>query len=223
LKEKRVKNSFSQAGEDMVLNFLFNEIGLKNISYLDLGSNDPMNGNNTFKFYQLGGSGILVEADSYLIKKIKKERPRDKVIHAGVNIEKNKSKEFFYVFNENAISTFDKNEADLRVKSGKYKLLRIENIETFSINYLIENYFESFPTLLSIDIEGLDFKVLQSLDYETYPIPVICAETCFYSENYIRPKNQEISDYLISKGYIIYADTYINTIYVNKKWFFGKH
>ena len=89
-----------------------------------------------------------------------------------------------------------------------------------NINTLIAENFDDYPDLLSIDIEGLDLAVLKSLDYEKYPLPVICVETCTYSENHIRPKDPTIADFLSGKGYEVYADTYINTIFVNKKWFY---
>ena len=65
----------------------------------------------------------------------------------------------------------------------------------------------------------MDYEVLKSLDYNKYPIPVICAETCAFSETHIKPKERMIEDLMLSKGYLVYADTYINTIFVNEKWF----
>ena len=72
---------------------------------------------------------------------------------------------------------------------------------------------------LSIDIEGLDLDVLKSLDYEKYSIPVICAETCTFSETHIKPKDKSIEDFMLTKGYFLYADTYVNSIFVNENWF----
>jgi hypothetical protein len=51
---------------------------------------------------------------------------------------------------------------------------------------------------------------------------VICAETCQYSENHIRPKAYEIEAFLKTKDYQVYADTYVNTIFVHKNWFYHK-
>jgi hypothetical protein len=102
---------------------------------------------------------------------------------------------------------------------GTFKLNEVVKVPLISINKIIKENFESFPDFLSIDIEGLDLDVLKSLDFNHYPIPVICVETCKYSENHIRPKDHSISDFLLTKGYEVYADTYINTIFVYKKWF----
>ena len=73
---------------------------------------------------------------------------------------------------------------------------------------------------LSIDIEGLDLAVLRTLDFERYPIPIVCVETCRYSEDHVRPRDHSIAEFMATKGYEAYADTYINTIFVRKTWFY---
>lgn len=213
--------SYSQAGEDAVIRFLFADYGKKNISYLDLGTNIPDLTNNTFLFYKKGGTGVCVEADSNLIDKIKRRRPKDKVIHAGVAVSDQKEATF-YIFNVPAINTFDEEEAKIREASGIYKIVEKAVVPLVHINELIGKNFDTYPDLLSIDIEGLDLLVLQSWDHIKYPIPVICVETCQYSENHVRPKDNSISKYLSSVDYELYADTYINSIFVNKKWFYNK-
>lgn len=212
--------SYSQAGEDAVLMYLFSDFGKEKISYLDLGTNIPDYGNNTFLFYQRKSYGVCVEADSSLINGIKKKRPKDVVINAGVTFSE-ETKADFYIFDEPSINTFDKDEAENRLKSKKYQIVRIDKVPLVRINDLIKNNFDTYPDLISIDIEGLDLLVLKDLDFSKYPIPVICVETCLYSENHIRPKDNRIAEFLGNKGYEIYADTYINTIFINKKWFYN--
>ena len=211
--------SYSQAGEDAVLRFLFNDKKLKKISYLELGTNTPDFGNNTYLFYKYGFRGVCVEADKTLIPRIKKTRPGDKVLNVGVSISGEKEADF-YIFDISGINTFDKEEAEKRAAFGTYKIKATVKVPLVNINTLIAENFDHYPDLLSIDIEGLDLAVLKSLDYEKYPLPVICVETCTYSENHIRPKDPTIGDFLLGKGYEVYADTYINTIFVNKKWFY---
>ena len=213
--------SYSQAGEDAILRFLFGDFGLKSIKYLDVGAHSPQHGNNTYLFYKDGSRGVCVEADASLVDNIRKIRPHDKVINAGVSVSDEKEADF-YIFNAPGISTFDKREAESRVVSGVYNIVRVAKVPLIKINELIKNNFDSYPDLLSIDIEGLDLDVLKSLDYTNYPIPVICVETCAYSENHIRPKISSIAEYMATQGYEVYADTYINTIFINKKWFYNK-
>lgn len=211
--------SYSQAGEDAILRFLFADKKMQKISYLEIGTNIPDIGNNTYLFYKKGSRGVCVEADKMLIPRIEKMRPGDKILNTGVAVGTDKEAEF-YIFDCLGISTFDKEEAERRVAYGTYKIIETITVPLININTLIEKNFDNYPDLLSIDIEGLDFQVLKSLNYEKYPLPVVCVETCTYSENHIRPKDHSIAEFMISKGYEIYADTYINTIFVNKNWFY---
>jgi len=69
--------SYSQAGEDVVVMHLLNDIGIKQIKYLDIGANKPTFGSNTYLFYSRGNTGVLVEADPSLIPRLKIYRKRD--------------------------------------------------------------------------------------------------------------------------------------------------
>jgi FkbM family methyltransferase len=212
------RNSFSQAGEDMVIDFLLQTIGKPVPTYLELGVYDPRNGNNTYKFYIRGAKGVLVEADGSLIENIKDQRPNDKVLHLGVGLDE-KTEAIFYVFDEPSISTFDKEEALSRQSQGLYKIVREDKVPMKPINRILGEDCAGLPDILSIDIEGLDYDVLKSWDAEKFPIPIVITETCTYSQNHIKGKDERILPMMVGKGYFMYADTYINTIFVHKDWF----
>ena len=211
-------SSYSQAGEDAVIDFLLQQVDLYWPRYLELGSHHPISCNNTYRFYGRGARGVLVEPNRDIIPTIKRIRPGDTVLNIGVS-EVDMVEQDFYTFEISQLNTFNKKEAYLREKSGTYKIQSIVKLPTKSINTIIKENFTNRPDLLSIDIEGLDYIVLRTLDFDKYPIPIICAETCEYSENHIKGKNMDIGKLLRTKGYFVYADTYINTIYVNRKWF----
>lgn len=213
----RIPFSHAQAGEDVVIDFLFQQLGLLHPTYLEIGVCSPDSYNNTYKFYVRGARGVLVEADKSLLPNILGTRPADKLIHAGVSVSEAREADF-YLFHDPGLSTFDKEEAERR-HQGNFKIREVVKVPLLSINELISKNFAKYPDFLSIDIEGLDLPVLKSLDFERFPIPVICVETCSYSENHIKPKNYTIAEFMHSKGYFSYADTYINTIFVHEKWF----
>lgn len=211
--------SYSQAGEDIIVDMLFCSIGLSHPTYLDIGANQPKQGNNTYKFYRKGAHGVLVEAAPLLIPALKRSRPRDIVLNVGVG-EKSGEVLKFYEFESSGMNTFDPDEAEARKASG-LKVRQITNVSILNVNDILANNFSHAPHYLSIDIEGLDLKVLKSLDWKKYPIPVVCAETCLYSTTHIRGQDTSIIQFMQDKGYFIYANTYINTIFVKKDWFEG--
>jgi FkbM family methyltransferase len=213
-----VNESFSQSGEDVIVDFLFNQLGIKLPKYLEIGVCKPITGSNTYRFYKRGSNGVLVEADKSQIENIKKVRPKDHILNIGISSGEKRNADF-YIFDEKGYNTFSKEEAILREKNSRSKIVKIESVELKNINEILSENFTLIPDFLSLDIEGLDFEVLKSLDYTKFTIPVICVETCTFSENHIRPKDKRIEEFMISKGYFVYADTYINTIFVNEYWF----
>ncbi len=73
-----------------------------------------------------------------------------------------------------------------------------------------------FPDFLSLDAEGIDEIVLQSIDYKDNFPKVICVETISFSTVGRGKKNKKIISFLEEKGYLLYADTNINSIFVKK-------
>ena len=211
-------SSFSQSGEDLIVRFIFNSIGIKRPSYIDIGAHHPNYLNNTAIFYLEGSHGINIEPDPNLFSKFRQYRRRD--INLNLGISEKKSVTDFYIISCNALNTFSKQEAESYVKDGNYTIKSVIKIETQTIAWVIEKYCNGdFPHLLSIDAEGYDELIIKQIDFEkSFPI-VICIETIAFSHTGIAKKNTDLINYIISKGYIIYADTYINTIFVRKeKW-----
>jgi Methyltransferase FkbM domain len=89
-----------------------------------------------------------------------------------------------------------------------------------SVNEIILEHFSgNAPDLISIDVEGLDFEILSSIDFRKYRPTVICVETISFSDNFGGVKNKDIPEYLQQHGYFLYADTWINSIFVDKsRW-----
>ena len=57
------KISYSQSGEDIIVEYL---LGLRNIytpTFLDIGSYHPVFANNTFKFFKKGARGVNIDAN----------------------------------------------------------------------------------------------------------------------------------------------------------------
>ncbi|KUG23040.1 hypothetical protein ASZ90_007166 [hydrocarbon metagenome] len=214
------QTSYSQVAEDIIVSDLFYRKNNSLPSYLELGVESPIYINNTYKFYKRGSNGVLVEANPKHIEQIKKNRPNDKLISSAVGVNEAESVNLYYL--QNGCESISKEEAEFREKAG-HKINEVTQIPCSTINKIIEqNFQDGHPDFLSIDIEGMDLDVLKTLDFEKYPIPVICAETLIFGGLRTLQRNNEIINFLTTKGYFVYADTYINTIFVNKDWYLKK-
>ncbi len=226
---KHVRTSYSQSGEDIIISDLFTRLGIANPSYLDIGANEPVALSNTYRLYTRGSRGVLMEPNPVLYKKLAGKRKRDICINAGVAFDESTEADF-YLFPEKAhgLSTFSKADADFWEQTGneeigKYKVEKIVKTPLININYLMEKYFPKHPNLVSIDVEGLDLQIAESINFEKYKPEVFCIETLGFAEGNKEFKKYELIHFFESKGYFIYADTYINTIFCSKDVYKNKN
>jgi len=212
------KKSYSQCGEDLIVNYLFSLRGMNMPSYIDIGANHPWFINNTAFFYKKGCRGINIEPNPNLISIFEKERPLDKNLNIGIS-NLNTEKMDFYVMKDNTLSTFSKAEADNFVGHGK-ELEKIIKIKIDTIQEVLKKYNnEIFPDLLNLDVEGLELEILNGIDFiNNYP-KVICVETAEYSPIGSGKKRNNLMNFIESKSYYLYADTNLNSIYIrNEFW-----
>jgi FkbM family methyltransferase len=211
--------AYGQSGEDLILAHLFYKLNIRQPTYLDIGANHPAFISNTYYFYLRGSSGVCIEPNPRLSRKIRKTRSRDIVINAGLGMDERQEADF-YLFPEkyDGLSTFSKVEADYWGTTGMKTIGTIHyekviKVPLITINGIMEKYFDKGPDFISLDVEGLDLDILQSLNYNLYAPKVICVETLLYDEQQKESKNQAISEFLTGKGYDVYADTHVNTIF----------
>jgi hypothetical protein len=213
------KKSYSQSGEDLIVKYIIDWLCLENISYLDIGAFDPININNTYLFYLHGYKGVNIDGNPISINKFDKVRGRDKNILALVSAS-TESKTYFE-FDVPVLNTIDELFAQKVLQEGIYKLKKETKIETIGINDILNTYFPHKHSLsfLSLDVEGMDFEILNAIDFDNFFPSIICVETVEFKNKGLGEKNTEIMSLLQSKGYYLYADTYINSIFVNLKLF----
>jgi hypothetical protein len=123
----------------------------------------------------------------------------------------------FYIISSNTLNTFSKKDAERYVSYGEHRIEDVKKIMLIPLNTIIKNYFKKTPNLISMDTEGMDLQILQSLDWNSYRPEVLCIETLTYTQNDTEEKIIEIINFIKSKEYMIYADTYINTIFVDQR------
>jgi len=78
------KKSFSRSGDDLIVKFVFDMIGIKRLSYLDVGAHHLFCLSNSALFHMTGSRGINVEPDPVLFKKFRMLRPRDVNLNNGI-------------------------------------------------------------------------------------------------------------------------------------------
>jgi FkbM family methyltransferase len=222
LSSKEQTISYSQSGEDLLINFIFNQLSIKKPTYLDLGAHNHKYLSNTYFFYKRGSSGINVEADPKLISDFSKYRKRDVNLNVGVCPEGGGGHANFYLMSESTMNTFCEKTALRLDKETNIKIQKLKRVPVLPISEILSKHSSNkFPDLLSVDIEGLDSLVVESIQkYSLDDRPVvICIETIEYAEKTVPKKKLSIAEDIKSLGYFHYADTWINSIFVRNDLF----
>lgn len=216
LKSREYLMSYSQVGEDKLIDFLmfyFTNIDRNNVHYVDIGSNHPIFHNNTYFFYRKNGHGILIEPNKSLCEIAYKERPSDIVINAGIKFDKNNSATY-YSFIENGLNTFDKSRVETLLSHGNILLEEIE-IPLLDINKVIEEKMPNTPIdIMSIDAEGVDFKILKTINFKKHRPKILCIEA--NKPEFEFGLRDDIIDLMEKHDYVLMGDTTINYIFLNK-------
>lgn len=211
--------TYSLEGDDLIIASLLRE-RLKNypskesIFYLDVGASHPREGSNTFLFYQSGFRGICVEPLPELAALHREMRPLDELCQGCISdLDGNSS---FTIFEDSSTSSMD--EQTVARYSRKFKTKQQITVPTFTIDSLIKTLsldsIANIP-LLSVDCEGLDFKVVSAALNSRISFDLIVIEDKLVSFSTSFPST-EISRLLYSEDYRLMAKTPLNSFYVRQ-------
>ena len=96
------KKSYSQSGEDMILNTILCD--LKKGFYVDVGANNPTIQSNTHFFYKKGWCGINIDALPGSMRIFNLIRPRD--INLEIPISDKEKKLNYFMFSSSFFNSF---------------------------------------------------------------------------------------------------------------------
>jgi FkbM family methyltransferase len=211
------RTSCSQQGEDIVLYHVARDLlGVEHPTYLDIGAADPIKGNNTYLMYEtLGGHGVLVEPNPTFARALRRVRPRDTVVEAGIGVAETSAADYYVIKGDPLHNTFSTEQvASLQRGKSESVVERVVKMPLLDINQVIAKHLGTAPDVLSTDVEGLDYAILRRLDLKHFRPGCICAET---AAMWSPQQNSDITRYLLSVGYVVRGGSTVNTIYVDDR------
>jgi len=208
------KISYAQCGEDLIIDFLLTDLMVSTGFYLDIGSHHPVMGNNTFLLESSGFSGICIEPNERFNKNYKRFRPKSNLVNSCFMEEAGIID--FYITNPDTLSTTNFKEVQELLVRDLIQGYKVKKLESITYKEIISKYEISKIEVLSIDNEeNIDFLPQAFKDSGIYPL-IICAETVTYDVSGNGTKKTKLINDICSSGYISFADTYINTIFVKE-------
>lgn len=193
--------SFSQFGEDLILDILLE--GKRNGSFIDVGANDPIRLNNTWRFYQRGWRGVNVEPSRALWQRLQEHRPED--VNLNVGAGRTSGTATFYEMTVDTYSTFNKANSQ-EFASGKKLAARIETPVLTLAMIWREHCSAASVDFVSVDVEGDNLAVLQGNDWSTFRPRFVLVEMD-------REERGDLVAFLHEQGYeLLYANA-VNGIF----------
>jgi hypothetical protein len=202
--------SYSQQGEDLIVDSIFRALGVFVPRYAEIGVGHPIISSNTYLFYSRSAGydvcgGILIEPDPKLEQAIRIARPNDRLITTGVGVIRGNfelfesssgmcsfSKEFSDTWNEFSLAT-----------------TAAEVSKTMPVVLFDDILLNESTQYVSLDIEGLDAQVIKSINFSQYPeLSVFLCE--------VAERRAEIRTYMQASGFALFAKTLYNDIYLRE-------
>lgn len=218
LEDPRWKPFFqSQQGEDKQLLTWFN--GLCNGTYMEMGGLDGKKYSNTYFFNKapgIGWTGVLVELGPKNYAKLVHNRPDElATVNAAVC---DRPRTLHYVERGPVGGIWEFSAQSFR--EHWWKGLTIENavpVPCLPLQEILDTHLSNeklFFDFFSLDVEGAEFEVLQSLDYERVAFGVIFCE----ADKHDQLKNMALRTFLLEKGYIFLESRDNSYWFVNRQF-----
>jgi FkbM family methyltransferase len=212
LRRAGVRASFAQCGEDLIAWFVLQEfLGIARPGYVDVGAHHPTHLSNTALFHALGGRGINIEPDPGLFADFPRQRPGDVNLNLGIAPQAGTAR--FFLMADPTLNTFSAEEA---ARMERERGIAIRDVRELPVAPL-SAVWERAPgpvDFLSVDVEGHDLAVLATLDLSRHRPAVICVETVDFVTGRKLPA---VAEWLAPHDYGIWADTRINTLFVDRR------
>ena len=134
-------------------------------TYMDVGAAYPVRGNNTYLLYTTGARGVLVEPNPVHAAELRRHRPGDTVVQAGIGVADALEADYYEIKGNSMLNTFS-SEQVARLQRGQPDSVveRVVKMPLLNINRVIAEHLGRAPDLLSTDVEGMDEAIVRALD-----------------------------------------------------------
>jgi FkbM family methyltransferase len=165
---------FSERYEDYILGYVFKDVNKG--FYIDVGANDPNVDNITRYFYERGWNGINIEPNVDLFEEIVRCRPRDSNYNVG--IADREGTMVFYQQTDSGLqglSTFDKEISEREKKENGFHF-KETSVPVTTLDKILGKASWPAITFITIDVEGFEKQVIESIDLVKYRPAALCIE-----------------------------------------------
>ena len=206
--------TYSWEGEDILVNKLMCAVfGIQKGFYVDIGAHHPFNLSNTALLYSLGWRGINMDAMPGSMALFETYRPED--INLEIAIAPAPDVLCFSCFDNPGLNGFlTEDIVNIHVGRGA-RLLQQIPIQAYDINSILAEHVAGREIdLLSIDVEVMDYAILNSLSDCFRPRLII---TEALGATYVRSiLEMPITALMEGRGYTLFSRLHFSCIYARR-------
>ena len=202
----------SQSGQDKIINNFFFKNKKKGY-FIEIGAYDGIIGSNCYYFEKyLDWSGIAIEPSLFQFEKLKKNR-KCQLLNKAISHEI-KEVEFLEVI-EGLTQMSGINDDSFKenfdiISNNKISKTKSYNLKTITFDQIVPK--NSDIDYISIDIEGSEMNLLNSINFDNYNIKVISVENNF-------PEKQNFNNFFEDKNFLYFDRVGQDEIFYNSNFF----
>jgi FkbM family methyltransferase len=213
--------SNSSYGEDAMLfglmdrlKFMSQTDTFKYSTYMDIGCYHPVVDNNTAFLYQGGWRGTLIDPNPAVKLEVEKYRSQDLFLQVAVTTDPTINE--LMIFNDaNSMNSMDKKFVERAQKANDIEIIKTLKVESITMDQAFEKHIERFgayPSILNIDVEGMDYDVITSFSFKYRPLFIIIEDEILGSF-----EDSKLKKFMESKNYAIVSANFLSGIYMDKQ------
>jgi FkbM family methyltransferase len=213
--------SNSSYGEDAMLfglmdrlKFMSQSDTFKYSTYMDIGCYHPVVDNNTAFLYQGGWRGTLIDPNPAVKLEVEKYRPQDLFLQVAVTTDPNINE--LMIFNDaNSMNSMDKVFVERAQKANDIEIIKTLKVESITIDEAFQKHIDRFgsaPSVVNIDVEGMDYDVITSFSFKYRPLFIIIEDEILGSF-----EGSKLKLFMESKDYAIVSANFLSGIYMDKQ------
>ena len=172
----RAYGTYSANGEDLLIKALVPDCA--RLWYVDIGAGHPKVHSNTYGFYRAGASGLAVDANRGLLEEFGRVRPRDATIWGAITRTSHRGGTVTYwQLDPWELSTTHPTAMQDALKNGG-RVVSTSPVPAIGLNEILASTFpaDGRPTLLNVDVEGISYDVLNSVNFSRFPFDYVLVE-----------------------------------------------
>ena len=201
--------SYSINAEDVLLRRVF--AGRRTGFFVDVGAEDPVNGNDLFGLYELGWRGINVEPNPNYFALLAERRPEDQNLQLFLTDRPAAALPFFIIENT-GLSTGDAGQAQIHAAQGTP--VRQVEVAAATLKQVLDQAAPPHIDILKIDVEGFEEQVLRGNDWDRHRPSLIMLEATL-PQSPVR-RQTGIAEYLQGIGYRFAHHDGLNDFFVEQ-------